>query len=498
MYQNYLNVKKFFYLIVFAGVLNYGAFSNVRACLNYSIFYAPSKGSYIEIYLDIEGSSVLFKKQKAKYEAKINVEISFRQNDSLVLKRSIGLLSPEITDTIDKPNFLDAQRFFLKPGLYRAEIKILDVNSLSQQAEKSILTIIIPPATDNVSLSDIELVESFQKSTGQGPFTKSGYDVVPNPYTYFKEKATKINFYVEIYNTLKQFGVDSKFLLTYYIESAEMKEIVTGLHTFSKRKSEEVTPIIGRFDIENLASGNYNLVVEIHNSNNELKLQKKIAFTRIAPRVKISLDNIASVDTAGSFISNVTNPDTLREYIACLWPISTASERDWQNNQVQNNDVKKMQQYIYAFWNNRNPQNPKLAWNTYLIEVRKVNKMYPCGGQRGYMSDRGRVYLQYGAPSAAQQVTYEPDSYPYEIWQYYRLQNTSTGTYQTNKKFVFYNPTLDGKCFTLLHSDARGEIRNDRWQIDLKKRDNQIFNFDETTPKTSMGDGAADLFNNPR
>ena len=86
-----------------------------------------------------------------------------------------------------------------------------------------------------------------------------------------------------------------------------------------------------------------------------------------------------------------------------------------------------MQQYIYAYWENRNPANPKVAWAAYMKEVRKVNKIYPCGGQPGYMSDRGRVYLQYGAPSAAQQVTYEPDSYPYEIWQYYRLQNTSTG-----------------------------------------------------------------------
>lgn len=491
-------MKKFIYLIVFIVSLGLGAYGNVKAYLNYAVFYAPGKGGYVETYLDITGSSVLFKKQKIKYEAKIHVDINFSLGGNSVLANSYNLLSPEILDTSNKPNFLDEQRYSLKSGTYMVEIKIEDVNNPKQEPVKKVITIIIPEITDSIYLSDVEMVESFQKSTEQTPFTKSGFDIIPYPYTYYTEKVNKLDFYVEGYNTLKQLGNDSKFLFIYYIESAEMKEVVTGYHAFSKHKSEEVVPLIGQFDIENLASGNYNVVVEIRNSTNELKSKKKLAFTRIAPKVKISLDNLSSVDTAGTFISRVTNPDTLREYIRCLWPISSTSERDWQNNQIQNNDVVKMQQYIYAFWENRNPSNPKLAWATYMKEVKKVNKVYACGGQPGYMSDRGRVYLQYGAPSAAQQVSTEPDSYPYEIWQYYRLQNTSTGGYQTNKKFVFYNPILDGKCYTLLHSDARGEQKNDRWQIDLKKRDNQIFNFDQTTPKSSMGDGASDLFNNPR
>jgi GWxTD domain-containing protein len=491
-------MKKTFYSLLLTICVSTGTYAKVKAYLNHAVFYSPGKGSYVETYLYVSGSSVLFKKQKQKFEAKVHIEIDFKQNNISVLAKNYDLLSPEVLDTNYKSDIIDLQRYLLKPGTYQAEIKITDAYNAKQEPVKSTLTVIIPQATDSIFVSDIELAEPFLKSTEQTSFSKSGYEVVPIPFTYFPEKVTKLSFYAEGYNTLKQLGADSKFLLVYYIESAEMKEIVTGYHTFIKHKSEEVVALVGQFDIENLTSGNYNLVIEIRNGTNELKAKKKLPFIRNAPKVKISLDNLSSVDTAGTFISHVTNPDTLREYIACLWPISSTSERDWQHNQIQSNDVKKMQQYIYAYWENRNPANPKVAWAAYMKEVRKVNKIYPCGGQPGYMSDRGRVYLQYGAPSAAQQVTYEPDSYPYEIWQYYRLQNTSTGGYQTNKKFVFYNPTLDGKCFMLLHSDARGEQKDDRWQIDLKKRDNQIFNFDQTTPQSSMGDGAADLFNNPR
>src|SRR5271154_3434146 len=115
-------MKKVFCLLLFTTCFGLSAYSSVQAFLNYAIFYAPGKGSYVEMYLDVAGSSVLFKRQKLIYEAKIHIEINFKQNDSLVLKRGYDLLSPEMPDTIDKPNFLDAQRYVLKPGTYLAEI----------------------------------------------------------------------------------------------------------------------------------------------------------------------------------------------------------------------------------------------------------------------------------------------------------------------------------------------------------------------------------------
>ena len=491
-------MKKFFYLVVFTTFLVLNAYCNVKANFNYALFYAPGKGSYVETYLSVTGPSVIFKKQKIKFQGKVQVEINFTQNGNSIVKNSYNLLSPEILDTAHKPNFIDLQRYTLKPGNYQVEIKISDANNTKEEPTKGLITLVVAEPTDNVSISDIELAESVTKAEQVSTVTKSGYDIVPYPLAHFPEKVNNLNFYVEAYNTLKQFGAESKFLFTYYIESAEMKEIITGFHTFVKHKSEEVVPLIGQFDISSISSGNYNLVVEVHNSKNGLIAQKKLPFTRVAPHVAISLPNLKSVDTAGTFISKITNPDTLRDYIACLWPISGTSERDWQNNQMNGYNVKLMQQYIYAFWENRNPSNPEAAWNVYRKEVKKVNKEFKCGGQPGYASDRGRVYLQYGAPSSAQQVSTEPDSYPYEIWQYYRIKDPATGQFQSNKKFVFYNPSLDGKCYTLLHSDARGEIRDDRWQIKLKQRNNQIMDLDQTTPKGSYGDGASDLFNNPR
>ena len=288
------------------------------------------------------------------------------------------------------------------------------------------------------------------------------------------------------------------FLFAYFIEGAETKEKVTGMYSYIKQNSAAVNPLMGQFDISQLPTGEYHLVIEVRNAANELVAEKKLPFTRIAATVKIKMADINTIDTTGTFISQVVNMDTLKDYIACLWPISSTTERDWQYSQIKNADAKLMQQYIYAFWINRDLKNPELAWKKYRSEAVKVKKEYACGKQPGYMTDRGRVYLQYGAPSAAQQQAAEPDSYPYEIWQYYRLKDPTTGMFQSNKKFVFYNRELDGSCYQLLHSDARGEVRKDNWQIILKQRTNQIMNLDETTPTKSYGSGADDLFQNPR
>jgi hypothetical protein len=43
-------------------------------------------------------------------------------------------------------------------------------------------------------------------------------------------------------------------------------------------------------------------------------------------------------------------------------------------------------------------------------------------------------------------------------------------TNQRNVKFLFYNPSLAGDDFVTLHSTARGEISNPRWERDLYAR----------------------------
>lgn len=470
-----------------------------KAYFNYAVFYAPGKGTYLEAYLTVTGKSMLFKKQKNRYSGTAHVEITFSQDSNFVNGGKFSINSPEIVDTSNKPVFWAMQRYWLKPGKYRMNLKITDVNrpkgdevNASQEIE------ITQPKDNEVSFSDVELLESFNKTEVPNDRSKNGYDLSPYVMRYYPENFNKLMFYTEAYNSLQKLGPEGRYLLAYYIEGAE-REKVSGYYSYNKQKAAEVNPLMGQFDITDLPTGDYTLVIEARNSSNELMAEKRLPFTRMAA-VKYSMETINAIDTSGTFLSQVHNLDTLKDYIACLWPISSTTERDWQYSQVRNADVKIMQQYLYAFWMNRDSKNPEAAWKRYRSQAVKVKKEYACGKVPGYMTDRGRVYLQYGAPSSAVQQAAEPDSYPYEIWQYYRLKDPVTGFFQTNKKFVFYNRELDGKCFELLHSDARGELRNDRWELVLKQRSNQIMNLDVNKPGSAnqSGSWADDIFQNPR
>jgi hypothetical protein len=125
--------------------------------------------------------------------------------------------------------------------------------------------------------------------------------------------------------------------------------------------------------------------------------------------------------------------------------------------------------------------------------VVEVEERFATQIHKGYETDRGRVYLKYGPPNIITESYNEPSSYPYEIWQYYKLGNN-----QTNKRFVFYSNNELTNNFELLHSDAIGEISNYRWQVILNSRWYDPYNLDITRPPDIWGSRAEDYYRDPR
>ena len=183
----------------------------------------------------------------------------------------------------------------------------------------------------------------------------------------------------------------------------------------------------------------------------------------------------------------------LTEHINSLHPIASPLEKTFLNNQLKLADEKIMQQFFYDFWAKRSPVNPEKAWLDYYADVRKVNAEFKTPIKQGHATDRGRVYLQYGAPNTITKSYNEPSAYPYEIWHYYKIGD------QSNRKFVFYNPDLVTNDFTLIHSDAQGEPFDNQWKLVIYKRDTQSRDFDEDNKEQDYyGNQLDDNFNNPK
>jgi GWxTD domain-containing protein len=462
---------------------------NAQAFFAYNVFYAPEKGPYIETYLSVVGKSLVYaKKPNGRYQGSVEVTITLRQDSSIKYFDKYNLQSQETDDTLNVLNFIDQQRIPLANGKYTMDLTIADNNNRENLFSSS-NEVFISFSHDRAQFSDIELVESFQKTEKIGILTKSGYDVIPYVNNYYPPEINSLRFYTELYNTSRVTGT-SGFLIRYYLVQQENKKILPDYGKFIKQESREVNVVMGELPIEQLESGNYILVVEARDRNNELLAKNEVFFQRNNPG-RLSDDSLnAGLSLNGTFVQNMNKRDSLAENIRSLRPLANEMERDFIDHQTAHADLETLKRFMYSFWKKRAPGDPGRAWTLYHAEVLAVNAAYGTRIIKGYNTDRGRVYLQYGRPNTITANHNENNAYPYEIWHYYKLKT------QSNRKFVFYNPDLVTNDFQLIHSDANGEIFDKQWQYKIHQR-NKPFPRDHDVEK--VGDRKLDdAFELPR
>jgi GWxTD domain-containing protein len=467
---------------------------NLNAYLSYATFFSPESGPFIETYLTVEGVSVKYiKNNNGKFQATIQVIMLFRKGEEIVNYDKYELNSPEIEDTTQILfSFIDQQRYSLANGDYEYEIQIWDKNS-DAKPFVNIQPLSIEYPANKVTVSGVQLLASYSKTEDPGILSKNGYDLIPYIFNYYPEKVSKVTFYVEIYNTSSVLGAGEKYLLTYYLELTGHNKPLAKFISQKRETAAPVNVLFSEFDISELPSGNYNLVIEAKDKQNNMIGLNRIFIMRSNPQLQIKLDDISQVDIANTFVYKIDNIDTIREYIKFLEPIATEQEKSFTIAHLSSSDLKTLQKFFYKFWLERNELEPEREWSNYLIEVSKVNYAYSTAIMKGYESDRGRVYLKYGPPNAISESYDEPATYPYEIWHYYVIKDG-----QRNKKFVFYTKDLVNNDFTLLHSDVTGELSNYRWQYVLYSRVDAGYNIEQGVIDDSWGGNSKKYFDLPR
>jgi len=494
-------MKKYLFFTFFISFFIYAnetQAKKLQADLSYSSFYSPEHGPYFETYLSVNGKSVYFIKNKnGKYQATIEITMLFKQNDSIRDFKKYNLNSPEAEDSLNiNFNFIDQQRFTLPNGNYSYQLIIADKNS-SLPSYNINQDIFIDYPQNSINISGIELIESYKKTITPAIVSKSGYDLIPYVSDFYPEKIKKITFYSEIYNAEKILGKGEAFLLSYFIESYETSRLISELVKKRREQVKIVNPVFGEFDISKLPSGNYNLGIEVRDKSNKVLAINKLFFQRSNPGIRFELKDIAILNVEETFAGKFNDKDTLEDYIHSLYPISTDMERNFVNDQIKQMDLRTMQQYFFNFWLQRNAVNPESNWLSYLKEVEKANFNFSTRVRKGYDTDRGRVYLQYGPPNEIIDKPFDAGaslkdggygSVPYQIWQYYKLKT------QSNRKFVFANPDLALNDYALIHSDAIGELNNPNWTRKLS-RNSDVFQEEDSQYEKGK---AGELFKNPR
>lgn len=485
---------KFTLLLIASFVFKFGNTQDVQATLDYKRFYNQQTGHFLEVYLRVNLTTTTLKTTPAGlHYSEVEITEIIKKGDSIVDFRKNNLASPMMTDSA-LYDFTDQQRFVLKPGVYDLEISIKDNFKEGDLAVTLQEKIEIDDVSAAATFSDIELLEAYVKSDSTTKLTKAGYDLYPYVSAYYPHGTDKIAFYTEMYHLGKVINEGEKFLMVYYLENYENGVQLSNYSKMTKMESSTVVPVLGALDISTLKTGNYNLVVEARNKTNDVVAKNKIFFQRNNPLATLSTDELTKISISTTFVEKYKDIDSLSEYIACLRPICEELERGMVDKLSKSEDTLLMQQFMFSFWSNRNELNPEKEWLTYKKQVDYVNGVYGTRIKKGYETDRGRVYLQYGPPNQLTDRPNEPSSYPYQIWQYYKVGRFN------NKKFIFYMPDLVTNDYQLLHSDVPGEMKNFRWETMLNSRNTP--NGDVDSPGNGnfnhYGSRGEEFFKNPR
>lgn len=477
--------------------------AQIDAYFSFGKFNTPKNEPFFETYITIAGKSLSVKSAGGdNLQNSVTIEFKVLKDSVIVKANKYNLKGPVFLSSEKSPTFIDNQRYALANGIYEMEITLTD----NYDAVKKPLVIKCPLIIDfdakELQSSSIQPLESFKKSVTESSISKSGFDLVPYAANFYPESTKELSFYYEVYNANLVIGKEKPFVFSYYLESSSDQSKMENYGAFKKQISAQVNPLLAKMDISKLASGNYDLVIDLKDANNVTKLQKKFSFQRLNMTEDIALvrkkNNTANT---AEYFGRVTDLDTLKMFIESLWPIAGTVDKERIINQSLRKNETMMKNFMVDFWERRagDTANPVKLWANYYKQVQQVMVLFKCGKQKGYYSDRGRVYLQYGAPDRRSQQNVENNTFPYEIWQYYKAVDGATGAAMNDRRFVFVNKMLGDDCFMLIHSDMRGEVNNPRWQFELTRRNNQgLANPDNNTPSNTEFNQFNDMYTSPR
>ena len=465
-------MKKLYLLTAFLFLTSLATYAGgLRAHMNYSTFFIPGESPYIETYMLVEGNGATFiKNENNKFQATIEVLVLFKQGDKIIEFNKYEFNSPELTDTLNNVhnmiNFMDQQRYMLPNGDYKMEFEISDKNT-DQKPLKTSQKISVNYADDALSISEIMLIDSYSDAKEQSMLTRGGYNIIPGVFNFYPDSRNELIFYSEVYNADKTLGADQDYLISAFLENAETGLKIEGPGKLSRQKARPVTISLNKFDLSDLPSGNFNIIVEVRDRENNLLATQKEFIQRSNPRKDVAMDGITGAIAANSFIQGSTTLDSLREAVRSLVPRSSNSELMFIRHQAPQADRQSLERFFITFWTERAGSRAAYEWNEYYKLVQYAQKKYSNGTNRGYESGRGYYFCKYGRPDHVIGNRFHNVVYPYEIWHYYDVGE------QRDVKFVFYTRDVATRTYELLHSNLMGEVENPHWIENLWRLESQ-------------------------
>jgi GWxTD domain-containing protein len=417
-------------------------------------FYGDSTQTYVEFYYDILENILAYKPDSGRFLGAVKMKLEIRK-DSVSVEKKEWTVPHSIADTsrlIAGQKLVGIEAFGLPSGNYSFFLSSYD---LADPSRRDSLTGPLPIpefSKTKESFSDIEFCTSIQQSTNkQSMYYKNTLEVIPNASRLYGIGLPIIYYYTELYNLMQ--GQSSADLDIHSAAiDASGREVVS--HDKSKSRLHNSSVEVGTLNISSLRGGTYIFRISLLDSaRNTLAYSAKKFFVYKPGGPADSTTQVTGMDVSTSDYIAMGDSALDREFACAKYVASDLEQQQYKTL----TDTQAKRKFLFEFWRRRD-LDPITPTNEYKEEYfRRIDyavKNLTIGPREGWRTDRGRVYIVYGAADEVERFPSSGESLPYEIWHYNNLQGGVI--------FVFVDRTGMGE-YELVHSTHRDELHDESW-----------------------------------
>ncbi len=433
------------------------------SAVNYAEFKYDSTVADVEIYTSISPAELSYhsvndsKGNKAnRFSSEVRLNFKFRNlsTDSIFRVRDnipIGTVDTSSIQTLSR--FVTITRLLFEAGKYEAMVYVSgsDSSSVVDSARFDLVVHNFPGR--ELSISDIELCSDISNGASEEDlYYKNTLHVVPNPKALYGLGMPTISYYAEVYGLGKS-NDKTEYAIAWNVVDTYGR-VLKGQPSVKTGSSSSVVEI-GSTNISDLPSGKYAMELTVADSILKRSASTSQYFFIYNPYVK--QPEIA----AGSNIDVISSPffsmgeKELDNIFHASSYLASPQQGDFYKKLT---TVDGKRRFLAQFWNEQTTKSGPdgfNSWSEFDKRFNEANVKYKTAFKTGWLTDRGRVYIDYGQPDDIERHSSSSSSKPYQIWTYNSIEGGVI--------FVFVDLT-GFNDYVLIHSTKRGEVENPDWQ----------------------------------
>lgn len=354
--------------------------------------------------------------------------------------------------------FVEQVRGAVPPGEYELAVSVASEGRSEVVLRRDLL---VPDYTDGEGpgLSSVQLAREIGRSGDPSdPFTKSGFRVRPNPDAFYGGDLPIVSYYAEVYRPPAS---GDEYTLLAYLAESDQAGPMPGLQRRTSRPVRPVDVVAGQLDVSGVPSGIYYLRLAVLDAGNEAVAEQSKRIYVINPDVERPVSGVGEMDYEETLYAAM-GEEELELNVRHARVLATSREIAQMEALTSDEDRRK---FLAAFWRSRDTDSQpgvneaRRAFNERLALVRD---RYREAGRDGFETERGRVYLKYGAPSEVDRRVFDSNTNPHEVWTYENIPGEGRST------FVFVDRYGAGS-YELVYSDVTGETSTANWRQQLTR-----------------------------